>query len=208
MDDLDVHYKELQGRFDLVDAGSYGELVTPNGNAHEPVHRWFHLKEAYSHRLLPRILQDLDLLGRSSLSIVDPFVGSGTTALSAHTESVASRVDFQGYEINPYLHLLASTKVAAVQADLEDDLTVIAGKVVRDSLRTRAATADMPALSTFRRPEFFQPEHLDALLKSLAVIDDLARVGVQPLAVDLLRVALAACLEPCSLLRRTAGRFA
>ena len=79
---LQRHYQLLQAGFPLEESGQYRTLVVPNGNSCAPVHRWFHLKEAYSCDLLRRVLSDTGLHNHLSLKVLDPFAGVGTTAVS------------------------------------------------------------------------------------------------------------------------------
>ena len=80
---LDEHYRTISEAIKTEDALDFGPLVVPTGNATSPVHRWFHLKEAYSCRFFERVLRETDLgHERRRLRVLDPFCGSGTTAVS------------------------------------------------------------------------------------------------------------------------------
>jgi hypothetical protein len=81
VDSLERHYRALSERWPVSHSGDYELLVTPNGNNDAPVHRWFHMKEAFSKDLLRRVVKDLALADRSKLRVLDPFVGSGTSAV-------------------------------------------------------------------------------------------------------------------------------
>jgi hypothetical protein len=98
---LERFYARLQSRWPVVDGSEYAGLVVPNGNGGAPVHRWFRMKEAYSCELPERIVSASGLMGRSSLSVCDPFCGSGTTGVSlAHAVAAGtlSAVRFTGLE--------------------------------------------------------------------------------------------------------------
>ena len=55
---LQQHYWRIQAGFALDETGQSRSLVVPNGNACAPVHRWVHLKEAFSSDLLKKVVAD------------------------------------------------------------------------------------------------------------------------------------------------------
>lgn len=189
---LDRHYSTLERRYDLRESPALGALVVPNGNAERPFHRWFHLKEGYSCDLLEHVLGQTELQDRAKLAILDPFVGGGTTLVSAAdwAQSHPGRhVAAVGIERNPFLAFLSRSKTEAVRTT-----DVVIGRAPKISGRAEV----LPQLSTFRNPEFFDPRQLQELLKLRRAIlkedDSLAR--------RLRLLALVACVEPVSRLRR------
>jgi hypothetical protein len=200
---LEEHYRKLESALPVTNSGNYATLVTPNGNSTEPIHRWFHFKEAFSHRLVHRILKDDEVvpLG-AALALYDPFTGSGTSAVSSAQLVQSGDLDsahFWGRESNPYLHLLASAKLQLLQ-DPPSDFITFAGTVVAEALAPKARKAPIPDLSTFRRPEYFDTERLHRLLALKAAIQRCSEPGDQ--LATLARVCLAAAIEPSSNLRR------
>lgn len=188
----DAHYRALERRYKLTEVPRLGPLMVPNGNADRPVHRWFHLKEGYSSDLLAHVLRVTGLEDQAELSLLDPFVGGGTTVLSgaewARAETGRS-VHAIGVERNPFLAFLARTKAEAASG---------AGAVVAAMPRLSPGPALVPALSTFTNRDYFDPKQLQELLKLrrsiLAERDGLAR--------RLRLLALISCVEPVSRLRR------
>src|SRR5437899_1769560 len=84
MGSLSAHYRALESNWAITDRQvDYAPLVTPTGNSEEPVHRWFHFKEGYSASLLSRLFKDAGFSPNSSFSVLDPFLGCGTTLVSA-----------------------------------------------------------------------------------------------------------------------------
>ena len=182
-------------------AEDYAELVTPNSNSCEPFHRWFRMKEAFSASFLPQVVKDcgFDELSRG-LRILDPFSGSGTTAVAAATIDPGPEV--WGVECNPFLHLVASVKHKAMQQK-PSGLASLAETVIRRA-DARIATSERfprPALSTYRNKAYFRQYQLRQVLALVSELDRLASVE-QDLSVDILRVAAAAVVEPISYLRR------
>jgi hypothetical protein len=190
---LDRHYQSLEHRFKLSEAPDLGALVVPNGNADRPFHRWFHLKEGYSCDLLAHVLDQTGLRDRTELAILDPFVGGGTTIVSAAEwarSEPGRRVNAVGIERNPFLAFLAATKAEAL---------VAANEIIIGGPPDPVGMAEtLPGLSTFRNADFFEPDDLQDLLKLrraiLAEQDGLAR--------RLRLLALVTCVEPVSRLRR------
>ena len=201
---LELHYRALEASFAAAENHELGELVVPNGNAQASVHRWFHLKEAYSCLLLERVLGETGLVGRRGLRILDPFVGGGTTPVSvADVESSGNLPTpvVYGIENNPFLHLVAATKTAALQKPPRSFVD-LARSLAASVLRGTVPPADRPALSTFQREDFFDRTDLDQLLSLRTAIEMQEVAGRDPLETDLAKVCLGAIAEPVSHLRR------
>lgn len=200
---LEGHYAGLERSVTIRSAPDYARLVVPNGNAAEPVHRWFHMKEAYSCNLLLRLLKDLDLGAKPGLRILDPFCGVGTTLVS--TAAAAAGGDLQapvvyGIETNPFLHLAASTKLAALLSP-EPGLLDFARAVAAAAYRDRN-DYPVPALSTFHNPRFFDAGTVQQLLRLRAAVDARADAGAAPSLRTLGYLAVGASVEPSSCLRK------
>jgi DNA modification methylase len=203
-DRLGAHYSTLEMDFAVHPNANYEQLVVPNGNGAEPVHRWFRLKEAYSRRLLPRVLKDLELDDRSELRVLDPFAGSGTTAIAVAdlvADRTLRRAQVLGYECNPFLHLVASTKLRALQRPTRTFLP-LAQRLGAAAARRRVDPAPTPDLASFRNASFFQPDSLTQMLRLRSAIDQAEMAGAHKLDVDLARLCLGASIEPSSFLRR------
>ena len=56
----------------------YGRIMQFNKNKTEPFHRWYPFVEGYSKEFIQSIIQEMD---KSTLTCLEPFSGSGTTAL-------------------------------------------------------------------------------------------------------------------------------
>ena len=113
------HYDEVEATFTVSERiNDYATLVIPTGNAQEPCHRWFHFKEGFSHQLLPRLLKDEGWAFDRNLTLIDPFLGSGTSLVSA--AQLARDEDFSaqliGCERNPVMFRIAAAKTAAAVA--------------------------------------------------------------------------------------------
>jgi hypothetical protein len=193
------HYTELEGSYEITEDLSYGDLVVPNGNASAPIHRWFYIKEAFSSELLERIASDVQLHRRHALDIIDPFVGSGTAAVSAqHLAALGSlRVrSFYGIEQNPFLAFAARTKTRGFAEGDADDLRALREDLMRRGAKARSRS--LPALSTFRNTNFFPASALRTLIATRSIAQEWPNEMTRELAL----LATAASLEPISRLRR------
>lgn len=212
IDCLERHYNELSKRFSTTSTGRYSTLVTANGNHQIPVHRWFRMKEAYSSALLSAVVEDSSLETEKDLSIFDPFSGSGTTGVSAGDMVRSGRLRsarIEALEVNPFLHLISRAKLSGYRFD-RSDLQLLGGRVARRALGRMDGLAPSPRLTTFDDRRYISEHNLTALLALRNSIEHLDVDEAMRPAADVLRVALAAAVEPSTNLRRDgrALRFA
>jgi hypothetical protein len=201
---LTGRYRALESSFEIRHNADYEALVVPNGNGVESIHRWFRLKEAFSRRLLPRLLKDVGLSAADALTVLDPYAGSGTTAVSlaeALRDGSLRRGRVDGFECNPFLALVASAKLSAMQSPSTTFLG-LAKKVAAAAARNKVEPARVPDLSAFKNPAYFDRQDLTKLLQLRQAVDACADAGADPLDVALARVCLGASVEPVSRLRR------
>lgn len=196
------HYDELEATFTVSDRiNDYATLVIPTGNAQEPFHRWFHFKEGFSHQLLPRLLKDEGWAFDKGLTLIDPFLGSGTSLVSA--AQLARDEDFSanliGCERNPVMLRIASAKTA----------TVVAGTSLLkpfDAARSRfwsrargSVRSDLTTLSvTLNNETYFDADQV----KSLLAMGSAASAETDPVLRTLLEAAVACSVEKTARLRR------
>jgi hypothetical protein len=197
------HYAQLESNWIVRDNPDYESLVTPNGNGSTPFHRWFHLKEGYSHRLLARVLKDTEWEAPGALTVLDPYAGSGTTLVSALDLAAGGELDAvsaYGVEANPFLHTVASAKLAG---RLDVDARYL--RTYLDAVATFAGDRRRrhdppPSLSTFGRDEYWPDGNLLELGRLRRALDavDCTDDGARMIGALL----VAATVEPSSYLRR------
>jgi hypothetical protein len=200
-DELVAHYEQIQKGLPVRDSPHYGDFVVPNGNHAVAYHRWFHLKEAFSNKLLEQLIGDLDLDAKDGLRLLDPFAGVGTAPLSALLwgKQHSRVVEVHGVERNPFLQFVASTKLKALTTTGPRDFRPLGRKVARLSLGGAIGPAAAPTLPTFFTTSFFSPGTLSHLLRLKAAISS---TDCRRLVRDLAWLCLAAIIEPVSGLRR------
>lgn len=82
----------------------YGRIMQFNKNKTVPFHRWYPFVEGYSKEFIQSILKEI---GKKDLVCLEPFSGSGTTALELQN----SGIDCFSFEVNPLMYLVARVKL-------------------------------------------------------------------------------------------------
>lgn len=82
----------------------YDRIMQFNKNKTEPVHRWYSFVEGYSREFIQSIISEM---GRKDLVCLEPFSGSGTTALELQN----SGIPCFAFEVNPLMYLIARVKL-------------------------------------------------------------------------------------------------
>lgn len=108
---------------------------TPNLNV--PRHRWFPFKEGFSSTLVSNVLLDIK---RSPGFLLDPFLGSGTTALEASHWGWST----YGIEVNPFIAFVA--RVKAERSYSASDLSSLSKKSLKR--RVNGVTFKIPRNTT------------------------------------------------------------
>ncbi|MFG2009879.1 hypothetical protein ACGFNF_12495 [Micromonospora sp. NPDC048868] len=201
---LTRHYESLATKWQVCDrSGDYAPLVVPTGNSQEPFHRWFRMKEAYSHALLPQLLKEREAVP-GGLSLLDPFSGGGTTAVSgiSYARSVGVPVDIMAIERNPVLRVISHAKCAGIRrgselAELTEDAYA---QVVAASrrLKSRPELLDTPSV-TLRNPSYYSDANRTSLL---ALGKAAAECELDSDARAVIQTCIAAAVEPAGRLRR------
>lgn len=164
-------------------------------NREKPFHRWYPFVEGYSADLVKLALNDVEPGG----VVLDPFGGSGTTAL----EAALAGFDSVFCEANPYLAWVADVKVngsrAAAGTRAVDHLRDFARSLDR-SLDAVPASADHPLIAADARRGFFPPGVAAHAVAALELVDH----QCPPAAAALAKLAITTSLIPASnMIRRT-----
>ena len=146
-------------------------------NAGAGRHGWLRLTPAYSRRIVEETLSQYPTTRR----ILDPFCGTGTTALSAATrghEAVTT-------DINPFLIWFTRVKTSTYSPRTASDARRLACEAIRLASESRIEPAPPPALHNISR--WWSPDDLGFLTYLKAALAGLASPSDPTL--DLLQVA-------------------
>ena len=153
--------------------------------------RWFHFKEAFSPSFVQEVIQSQPQMPRT---ILDPFSGSGTTALTSQFFGIVPTV----IEVNPFLADLTEAKLSVLDAAR---LLHIKRSLIRRAkqLRKLELIERYPLPPTFIEPGvkerwIFNRDISQKILSYRAAIEELDDLGIQRIA----RVALGSTLIPAS----------
>lgn len=82
----------------------YGRIMQFNKNKQEPFHRWYPFVEGYSKEFIQSIVEEV---GNKNLVCIEPFSGSGTTALELQNIGIKCI----SFEVNPLMYLIGKVKL-------------------------------------------------------------------------------------------------
>jgi SAM-dependent methyltransferase len=169
-----------------VALGTYRGPITSATNDHASVHRWWPYVQSYSAAFVEGLLDASDLA--SGATVLDPFSGSGTTAVVARRNGLRG----VGAELLPPAVLAARVKT---DFGLSPAALSRAGEIVL----TEAARRPRGRPPFLREtPKHFHPDVLDALIRLRdSLPHDRTPVG------RAIRVAFGSILVPVSRLRRS-----
>ncbi len=133
-------------------------------------HGWLRLTPAYSVELIHGLLQE-----RQGARVLEPFSGSGTTAL------VAAELGLHAWacDINPFLIWLGRAKVSHYAAREIDEARRLGSVIVQAVRRRDAARCPPPPLRNIER--WWTPSRLELLCTLKAGIDALSKSPAQTL---------------------------
>jgi DNA methylase len=196
---MSVSASKAQSRLDLRSTQAMATtdqklLGVFGSNRKRPFHRWYPFVEGYSADLVARALVG----GPSKGVVLDPFGGSGTTALAA---AIAGR-DSIFVEVNPYMAWVADVKInqarmAAREPGTETDLRKLADSISKKNFR---GMTKHPFLTVNESRKYFSADTAAAVVGTLELIDTALSGPTREIA----RLAVAASLVPTSyMVRRT-----
>lgn len=139
-------YRAAETRYHLQPLNEpLGRLFSFAFNTQRPIHRWYMFKEGFAADLVGKFIHDFRI-DRNHGFVVDPFSGSGTTALESGLQGFPAR----GIEVNPFFADVASTKLRWHEADVLEIRKTI-DQVLTEPDRTEIGSDQWPELTSFRR---------------------------------------------------------
>ena len=174
--------------------GPTRKLGVFDDNRARPIHRWYPFVEGYSDEL---VAECLDEAGSGDLAVLDPFGGSGTTALAASLRGH----DSMFCEVNPYLAWVADVKVNVTREAAQqsvDSVLRLAESLERDGV---APGSSKHALVHADQRRGFFPHGVVRQVVGLLELIDTELDGAER---ELARLGVATSLIPTSnMIRRT-----
>lgn len=82
----------------------YSRIMQFNKNKKEPIHRWYSFVEGYSKEFITSIINEMN---DDNIVCLDPFSGSGTTALEMQNMNIKC----YSFEVNPLMYKIANVKM-------------------------------------------------------------------------------------------------
>lgn len=178
-------YREAEDRYALQSPDeTLGRLFSFADNSQKPVHGWYAFKEGFGAELVGRFINELEVVRGNGL-VVDPFSGSGTTALEAQLRGLEAR----GIEVNPFFVSVASTKLRWHEVDM----SAVGSKIDAILLASEGPAAEQraPELTSFQR--LYSEDVLAELLRLKARI--LGEASQDIVTKDFLLLGLTSILE-------------
>lgn len=91
--------------FEIKDFSNvYDSIMQFNKNKSVSIHQWYPFVEGYSKEFIESILDEIDYFPKS---VLEPFSGSGTTALELQFKNI----NCTSFEVSPFMFLLSSVKL-------------------------------------------------------------------------------------------------
>lgn len=157
-------------------AGIASEIQsTFRGGKGSPLHDWFPYLEGYSPEFVNSILSTF---APTATTVLDPFCGSGTTALVAALRGLTGMYA----EVNPACRFIIDAKKAALQvpeggrSEIADSIWRLAENLdFRISKYERDASLEVSFQESFGERPFFDPQEFDHVLRTKSMINDIKR---------------------------------
>ncbi len=183
-------FDSLESDLPFRSGDEYKKMLTFTDNIKEPIHRWYQYKEGYSYRLVNKVLQSYPT-PEEYQSVLDPFSGAGTTLIEAQAAGLTA----VGIELNPFAALLSSAK-AHWQSINIDEVQRTLDVIIQDQI---SSPIELPALTTFRKEEYFPNGNAYELVK---LRDSILQKDLSIHTKNLFLIALASIIEDVSCLHK------
>lgn len=162
--------------------------LTFKGNLKRSRYGWLRLTPAYSVHLVSELL---DLYGCEDSVVLDPFCGTGTTALVCAEQGIACDTT----DINPFLHWLTQVKTSSYSTKDIDAFVEASTRVAK----AIDAVGDVPSWTPpiHQIEKWWENDTLSALGRAMSTIGDVAG-SLSAKATDLLRIAFCRTMIECA----------
>lgn len=127
--DISRFYSTIKTSYPTYDDLTYKKLVNFQNHKDFPIHRWMKYREGYSVEIVHRVIKDLNIKG----SVLDPFVGSGTTSYASSLLGLKS----YGIELNPFPAFVAYAKTRKYSKKFIDKFEELLPSLIRKNKPAR-----------------------------------------------------------------------
>lgn len=148
MPNLLSYFHDIEKSITIKSGNKFKDKVCPVEAYRQPIHDWYRFKEGYSPNLLQELIKHFKF--SEPLYLLDPFLGSGTTLLSAALDSSIQLEYGMGYEVNPFIGFMAKTKLDFYKLDIitaEKFLLLISNTGLDNNIKDD----QIPELSTMKK---------------------------------------------------------
>jgi DNA modification methylase len=185
-------YNNFETKFNVIHPkrqnATYFSPLNYTDDLLKPFQRWFRYKEGFSVNLMKQLI--IEYMKNNEGTILDPFLGSGTTLLAAN------QLGFKGigFEINPFSYFLSKCKLNNYSLELINEFKDSYSDLIKNE---EYYDYKMPQLSFSNKVFDIETERYYMSIKHK--IDNVFNKEVH----DLLLLGWLACLEPLSNYRKT-----
>lgn len=148
--DLKQFYSSISSKYLTLKDSSLKNQVNFQNHKEFPIHRWLKYREGYSVELVQNTIRELGIEG----SILDPFLGSGTTT---YASALLGKGSF-GIEINPFPAFVAKVKTRKYSNNFISGFQNLLPKLLKKNKKS-----EKPALKILDKA--FNSDVLNALLE-------------------------------------------
>lgn len=159
--DLELNY---QVTYPEQIGATYTSLLNFSDEGNKFRQRWYRYKEGYSVDLIKKLITEYNK--NPNGTIVDPFLGSGTTIMAAN------ELGFKGvgFEVNPFSYFLSKCKLTNYTRDEKNELKFASEKVLTDAeLLSNEKILPLPKLSIAEK--VFHPNVQNYFIAIKVIID-------------------------------------
>lgn len=166
--------------------GGFSPHLTHKANLKHTRYGWLRLTPAYSVHLVAGLL---DTLAEEGPIVLDPFCGTGTTALVCAERGISAETT----DINPFLVWLATTKTRRYSPAELDEFQAASRRVVEAIVLHSSTPAWVPALHQIEK--WWDERTLQALARAMMSIKG---GGFSPAVTDLLTITFCRTMIDCA----------